>query len=159
MIKLKDLILEGYIRVEKDPDNLTVADGESGRGIYFSVSDYSEMVDYYKRMSGQNFRVIQAKPKLNTNIIDLTKPNILSELLRFMKSEVLGLSKRMPGYRTPTINHTTYQRYGRLIEDFIRRKYPNADAYITNHEFGGDIPKGKQLIIKNENAFDYQDVE
>jgi hypothetical protein len=76
-----------------------------------------------------------------------------------MKSEVLGLSKRMPGYRIPTINHTTYQRYGRLIEDFVRTKFSNIDAYITNHEFGGDIPKGKQLIIKNENAFDYRDIE
>lgn len=158
MILLKSLILESYIRVEKNPNALTVADGESGKGVYFSLARYPKMVDYYKKLSG-NYRVIQATPKSQAKIIDLTQSKNLTELINFMKTEVSGLASRIPGYIKPKINKISYQRFGRIIEDFINQKYPDASAYITNHQFNDALPKGKQLVIRKQDDFNYVDIE
>jgi len=156
---LKDLLLEGYIRIEKSESDLTVADGEAGRGIYFSLADYPEMIDYYKRHSGSGYRVIQAVPTFSAKIVDLTGSN-LQKLLQFMAAEINGLARRMPGYVKPAITRTNYQRFGRLIEMFIAKQFPNSDAYIVNHSSeNSSIPEGKQLIIKNEAAFKYREME
>ena len=157
MIKLKSLI-ESYIRVEKSPNDLTVADGEAGRGIYFSLEQYDDMVDYYKR-GMENVRIIKATIKPNTKIVDFTKPENTRVLINFMRQEIRGLSQRMGNtYIPPKITQSNYQRYGRLIQDFIRQKYPNVDGYIVNHEAKGtNLPSGKQLIVLNKDDFNYED--
>lgn len=156
MIYLMSL-LESYIRIEKSPSNLTIADGEAGRGIYFSLIKYPKMIDYYKKHSPHGSRIIKATPKFKSNIVDLTEPIILNELINFMRDEIVGLSKRMPGYKKPNINKSNYQRYGSLIQSFLRGK--KIDGYIVNHEFvGSDLPTGKQLIVINEDMFEYEDV-
>ena len=158
MTKLSQL-LEQYVRVEKDPENLTVADGEAGRGIYFSLSKYPGMVDYYKRGSQEGHRIIKATPKPSTNIVDLSSGENNRELIKFMKSEIEALRQRMAGYIPPRISGGNYQRFGRIIQDFIRQKFPTADAYIVNHQADGtDLPKGKQLVIINEPSFSYTEL-
>lgn len=152
-------LLEQYVRVEKDPDNLTVSDGEAGRGIYFSLSRYPGMVNYYKRGMENGFRIIKATPKPNTIIIDLTRTDIEEELIKFMRMEIEGLRQRMQGYIPPKINRSNYQRFGRLIQDFIHQKFPKADAYVVNHQADGtDLPRGKQLVIINEPSFIYTEI-
>jgi hypothetical protein len=115
MIKLKTLI-ESYIRVEKSPTDLTVADGKAGRGIYFSLQRYGDMVRYYKQNS----------PTYRLN-------------------EIKELKIRMGNtYIPPQITQSNYRRYGRLIQDFIRKNAPNASGYVVNREAKGiNLPKGK----------------
>ena len=157
MIRLGTLI-ESYVRIEKAPEGLTVADGEAGRGIYFSLTKYPGMVDYYKRGSGEH-RVIQAIPKTGTKILDLSSAEAHTKLIAFMRSEIEGLSQRTPGYIKPKINGGSYQRFGRLIQDFVKKFYPDTDAYIVNHQADGtDLPKGKQIVIVDESAFDYKEL-
>ncbi len=155
MIELKYLI-EAYIRVEKSPTNITVADGEAGRGIYFSLSRYPEMVDYYRK--NIEHRLIQAIPHSDAKVLDLTGTHN-NHLLAFMRKEIEDLSKRNPGYIKPKITKRNYQRFGRLIQDFIRKFHPDTDAYIVNHEAEGtELPKGKQLIVIDAEAFDFKDL-
>jgi len=156
MIKLKTLI-ESYIRIEKSPTDLTVADGEAGRGIYFSLQRYGDMVKYYKQNSPKH-RVIRATLKPGAKVIDFTKSTI--ELINFMRNEIGQLKKRMGNtYIPPKITQSNYQRYGRLIQDFIRKNHSDAAGYVVNHEAKGtDLPKGKQLIVLNKDAFNYEDI-
>ena len=158
MIKLKQL-MESFTRIEKSDSGLTVADGEAGRGIYFSLDKYPSMISYYKNETIP-YRIIRATKKPNTKIIDFTQSVALNKLITFMRTEILGLSKRMGNtYIPPKITQTNYQRFGRLIQDFIRKNSPDADGYIVNHEATGTtVPKGKQLIVLNQDAFDYNEV-
>ena len=159
MIKLKFLI-EDFVRVEKSSEGLTTADGESGRGIYFSLSNYPSMIDYYRKNSGSEYRVIKAIPKSGSEIIDLSSGENLKCLIVFLKQEISALSKRNPGYILPKITASGYQRFGRLIQDYIRQYYPNADAYIVNHQAdNSSLPKGKQLVIIDNHAFDYEEIQ
>ena len=154
MIRLQAL-LEAYVRVEKSSTDLTVADGEAGRGIYFSLSRYPEMVSYYKQQSGDH-RLIQAVPKSNAKILDFTGRDN-NHLLAFMRKEIEALTQRTPGYIPPKINQHNYQRFGRLIQDYIRHFHSETDAYVVNHEAeGSGLPKGKQMIVIDSNAFDFK---
>jgi hypothetical protein len=157
MINLKSLI-ESYIRAERSESGLTVADGEAGRGIYFSLSKYPKMVDYYKT-HGDRIRMVRAIPRFSAKIIDLTAPETLRALILFMRDEIDGLSSRMPGYIRPRINRENYQRFGRLITDFMRLRYPAAVGYIVGHRADGtSLPTGKQLIVTDESGFDFEDI-
>jgi hypothetical protein len=147
-----------FIRIEKNPHELVHATGEAGMGIYFSVCKYPEMIRYYKRNTPDGYRVISAHPRPDTKIYNFTKPENLINLINYIREEIDTLSKRMTGYIKPKVNQSNYQRYGNLIEDYIRRKLNNeVDAYIVNHE-GGTLPKGKQMIIINEDSFDYEEI-
>jgi len=157
MIKMT-ILIESYVRIEKASSGLTIADGEAGRGIYFSLSRYPSMIDYYRRCSEQ-YRVIKAIPKSNTKILDLSSAEIHSKLIAFMRNEIEGLSIRMPGYVKPKIHGRNYQRFGRIIQDFVNKFYPGTDAYIVNHQADGtDLPEGKQMVIVDESAFDYKEL-
>lgn len=148
-----------FIRIEKNPYELVHATGEAGTGIYFSLSKYPQMIKYYKKLTPEGYRVISAHPKKETIIYDFTRPENLTDLLSYMREEIDKLSKRMTHYIKPKINQSNYQRYGTMIEDYIRRKLNNkVDAYIVNHEMSGSyLPKGKQMIIINEESFDYEE--
>lgn len=154
--KFNDYISEQqFIRIERDPDNLTVANGEAGRGIYFSCSN--NMVNYYQKMTPE-YRTIYAYPKENTLIVDFTKKENMINLIRFIQNELIDISKRFEYYNIPKINSSNYQRYGNQIQDYIKINFPEADAYIVNHEFkGSNLPKGKQLIIIHEDKFIYKE--
>ena len=151
-------LLEAYIRVEKDPDNLTVADGEAGRGIYFSLSRYPSMIDYYRRGSNDN-RIVSASPKTGAHILDLSSGVTNTNLIQFMQRELERLERTIQGYVKPKLNRNNYQRFGRLIQDFIQKYHPDTDAYIVNHQADGTtLPKGKQLIVVDDSAFDFQNI-
>ena len=156
---LKTKLIESYIRVENNPHRLTHANGEAGKGIYFSLSQYPKMIQYYKDQSSSNARIIKAIPKSGTTIIDLTKSDELNRLISFMKKEIEQSSKEQTFYVKPKINKSTYQRFPFLIMQYLNEVYPNIDAYIVNHEFKGSLPKRKQLVIKNEKSFDYIEIE
>jgi hypothetical protein len=157
MIKLITLI-ESYVRIEKASTGLTVADGEAGRGIYFSVGKYPDMIKYYQKGMEGGFRIVKAVALPNTKIIDFTSPKLLGALIDFMRKEIVTLSKRMQGYIPPKIDTSNYQRFGRLIEDYIRIYHPKIDGYIVHHQADKtNLPKGKQLIIINEESFDYEE--
>jgi hypothetical protein len=150
-----------FIRIEKDPYNLTKAEGEAGYGIYFSLSKYPNMIDYYKKYTPNGYRVIYAYPKSNTQIHDFTTPQNLFKLLNFIKDEIDEQSKKMSaGYVKPKINKSNYQRYSYyIIPDYIRKELNgDVDAYIVNHD-AYNIPKGKQLIIINEDSFEYKEIK
>jgi len=144
-----------FVRVEKNEFQLTAATGESGDGIYFSLTKYPQMLKYYKDMTEDGYRIIYAKPKPNCQIHDFTNPVNLKDLIQFMKIEIEELSKRMIGYRKPNINTSNYQRYGNLIQDYIRKHKLDLSGYIVNHEYKNFIPTGKQLIITKEDDFEY----
>jgi len=149
-----------FVRIEKNPYELVHATGEAGDGIYFSLSKYPQMIKYYKDLTPEGYRVISAHPKKGTIIHDFTKPENLMELLKYMREEIDKMSKRMEYYMKPKINQSNYQRYGSMIEDYIRRKLNGkVDAYIVNHEMSGsNLPKGKQMIIINEDGFEYEEI-
>jgi hypothetical protein len=100
-----------FVRIEKNKFQITTATGESGDGIYFSLTKYPQMLKYYKDMTEDSYRIIYAKPNPNCQIYDFTNSENLKNLIQFMKMEIEELSKRMIGYRKPDINTTNYQRY------------------------------------------------
>jgi len=145
-----------FVRVEKNPHTLVKSIGESGYGIYFSLTRYPQMLKYYKdEKFGHDVRIIYARPKINCEIYDFTKSENLDDLIQYMKNEIDELSKRMSGYMKPKINRSNYQRFGNIIENYIRDNKLDISGYIVNHEFYGSIPKGKQLIITKEDDFEY----
>jgi hypothetical protein len=157
MIKMGNLF-ESYTRIEKATNGLTVADGEAGRGVYFSLNRYPATINYYKRECP--YRVINAFKKQNTKIVDFTISKNLVPLIEFMRGEIERMKQSMGStYISPKINNSNYQRFGRLIQDFIKKIYGDVDGYIVNHEAKGtDLPRGKQLIILNQDAFLYKEL-
>lgn len=146
-----------FIRVEKEPNRMVRADGEAGTGIYFSSN--SRMVDYYRDKTHVPYRIIEATPKQNCEIVDFTEKWRLEALIVFMREQIKERAKEWQFYIPPKINQKNYQRYGDMIQQFLRDKDIPHDAYLVNHQFDGSaLPKGKQLVIVNEDAFVYRDI-
>lgn len=120
--------------------------GESGFGMYAFVYPNPKMKDYYTRNGEQLLTIV---PNKDSVFVDFTKKEIRSNLIVFMKSEVEKMSLSMSGYYVkPKINNKNYQRFGRMIEDFVNLNFPKCDGWIVNHE-GSGIPSGKQVVIRN----------
>lgn len=129
------------------PTEFNKADGEAGYGLYAYVPN-SNMRAYYSSRGENCYRLKQS----SGTIIDLTHGPLLVQLLEFAENTVKKLAHTMPGYIKPRISKQNIQRFGMIITDFIRKNYPDATAYIVNHE-GPGLPKGKQAVILDVNAF------
>lgn len=138
-----------FIRIENDPHQITVADGEAGRGVYFSLSP--AVVNYYKNQSPQGRRIVAHDSK-DCQIIDFRAAYYNFMLIEYIRSRINKLAKEMVGYVKPRVNKKNYQRFGRLIEDFLNEFHPNTDGYIVYHG-GPNIPSGAQLVVRNLEKF------
>jgi hypothetical protein len=142
-----------FTRTENDPHQITVADGEAGRGVYFSLS--TSVGNYYKNQSPQGRRITAIASK-DCQIIDFRAAfraayhNFI--LIEYIRSRINKLAKEMAGYIKPRVNKKNYQRFGRLIEDFLNEFYPKTDGYIVYHG-GPNIPSGAQLVVRNLEKF------
>ncbi|MDF2880082.1 MAG: hypothetical protein K0R54_639 [Clostridiaceae bacterium] len=128
--------------------------GEAGVGIYAYVASNNAMRAYYTSNGEILYTLI---PNQNSIFLDFTKRELLRELITYMKKYVLEIGKRMEYYKVPQININNYQRFGSIIEDFVKKNYSNVDGWIVRHE-GIGIPIGKQVVIKNLNAVNVQKV-
>lgn len=77
----------------------------------------------------------------------------LMQLMAYAESYFNRIADSMGScYKNPKVLKSNYQRYGQMIESFIREIKPDLDGYIVNHQ-GVGIPKGKQAIIISEDCF------
>ena len=144
-----------FIRSEKSHNQIVVADGEAGRGVYFYSERNRKMADYY--LSGTN-RIIIATPKPRCSIVDLTTADMSRRLVSFAREEIDLTAERMGGhYVKPKIYKSNVQRFGRIIMYFVRRYCPQADAYMVGHS-GPGLPSGTQLVVLNLDAFDISEM-
>jgi len=145
-----------FIRGERLESGVAVADGEAGRGVYFCLSNSPAMVRYYTKDAR---RIVEAVPKMECSIVDLTKPEIKKRMIQFLNEEVNRVDEAMgKNHVTTRVTRMNYQRYGRIIELFIIIHYPGVAAYFADH-FGPGIPKGKQLVVRDLSKFDLTDVK
>ena len=144
-----------FVRGERELQGITVADGEAGRGIYFCLERNLPMVIYYLKDA---CRSIVAIPKKECYIVDLTTTEMSTRLLYFTKEQVEILVAKMgPYFKKPSVNRVNIHKFPIHINSFIEQCCPKADAYIVNH-YGVGIPGGKQLVVRNMDAFDVEDV-
>ena len=128
------------------PDECNVCDGEAGRGVYAFVP--SAAMRRYYTASGEDIYILSL---ISGHVADLTGSE-MPKLLAFAKAEFEQLAKRMPGYQVPRVSASNIQRFGRVIEQYVAQQYPDSVAYIVPHA-GPGIPTGKQVVIKNLQAF------
>jgi hypothetical protein len=139
-----------FIRGENAEHGLTVADGEAGRGIYFIPSCHRKMVEHYSKDAR---RIVEAIPKDGCVIVDLTCAPWSVRLIQYAKESIERTAKHMGnGYVKPRITMKNVQRFGRIVEDFIRRCFGRVDGYLVPH-CGPGIPTGRQLVITDENRY------
>jgi hypothetical protein len=138
-----------FIRTENNPHEITIADGEAGRGVYFALSP--SVANYYKNQSPQGSQ-ITAHASKDCQIIDFRAATYNFHLIEFIKARINKLAKEMVGYVKPRVNKKNYQRFGRLIEDFLNEFYSKADGYIVYHG-GPNIPSGAQLVVRDLDKF------
>lgn len=147
---MKSLVLQRACN-EDYRTGFTVAQGEAGDGVYFMIPN-AKMRDYY--MQGRS-ELVTVKLKPDHRIKDLTEKTIRAHLIAFMKVEIDKTAESMGfGYVKPKITQKNYQRFGRLITDFVNRTFDSADGWMVNHQADGtDLPKGKQVVIRNMDCF------
>jgi len=118
--------------------------GEAGNGVYAHLPSKA-LRNYYTSNGEQSFKI-----ELNKNeVIDLTQSDNLNQLLNFAKTEINKNAKDISGYIKPKVNKNNIQRYGRIIELFIKQVRPWAKAWIVSHS-GPNIPTGKQVVITDK---------
>lgn len=129
------------------PDASSISDGEAGRGVYAYVP--SAAMRRYYTAAGET---VYSLSLIEGDVPDLTGSE-MPLLLSFAKTEFERIAEQMPGYRVPRVSASNIQRFGRIVEQYIAQRHPNAVAYIVPHK-GPGIPTGKQVVIKNLQAFE-----
>lgn len=147
------IISNVFIRGE-NAESLTKATGEAGWGYYFSPLQYKEMIKYYTESSKH---VWEARPKPECNIEDLTTPEHIKGIIDVANKNSSRLKEQMRYYVEPKFNKGNYQRNPYAIEEYVKLKFPNVDAYLVLHK-GTNAPTGKQLVILNLDAFDLKQI-
>jgi hypothetical protein len=123
---------------------LSSADGEAGYGIYAYLPS-PHMRGYYSS-NGETVFEIEVDAAL---VVDLTAASTMAKLIAYATALFARRAKEIPGYRQPAVNRKNIQRFGSVIEQFIRENYSDAMAWIVPHN-GPGIPDGKQVVIANE---------
>jgi len=139
--------------VERGGD-ITTSYGEAGRGVYAYVPN-NAMRKYYTAHDETLHKIMLNKDR----IVDLSTGRNLDNLIQFIRQEIERMAQTMQGYVRPKVNNSNAQRFGRIIEIYVRNNYPNVDAYIVKH-MGPGIPTGKQVVITNMSVlFPEQDAD
>lgn len=134
-------------RIESDPFNLTIADGEAGRGIYAFFSRDIALYKYYRSQS-PNARLVKFTVP---HLIFLTAPEFRRALIEFCKQEQDNLAAVMgPTFIKRKITLQNYWRNPYNLLSFIRVKFPAADGYVVPHR-GPSLPVGWQAVIIRSN--------
>lgn len=143
-----------FIRGENADSGLTVADGEAGHGVYFVPSCHRKMVEYYTKDAK---RVVEAKRKDTCVIVDLTCPPWSKRLIEYAKTRIDKTALAMgDGYVKPKVTMRNIQRFGSIIEDFVREHFGNVNGWLVPH-CGPNIPTGRQLVIVDQVGFWFED--
>ena len=137
-----------FIRGENS-ETLTQATGEAGTGYYFSPMNNRAMGEYYTRDAKH---VWVAKPKSDCNIADLTSNDHIKGIIAVIKENAERMKRDYKGYIVPKVNKNSYQRFPYAVEQYVNENLANVDAYLINHN-GDGVPSGKQLVIRNLDAF------
>ncbi len=144
-----------FIRGE-NAEQLTQATGEAGTGYYFSPITNRKMVEYY---TNDSEHVWIATPLSSCNIVDLTSTEHINGIILLIQENCNRMKKDFEYYKVPKINKSNYQRFPYAIEQYVGQ-LGNVDAYLINHEYGeANLPKGKQLVVLNLDAFDLEQVK
>ena len=130
-------------------DTVQASSGEAGYGIYAYPANSKSMEKYYTA-NGENIFSIDAKP--NAVIINLSDE--FNRLKEYANSEFEKTKKEMSYYNPPKFTKNGIQRFPYIIRGYLNKYYPEADAFIVPHN-GFGIPSSEQLVIINENAFDF----
>lgn len=136
---------------------LTPCDGEAGRGIYaYPIRYGAKMRPYYQQNKDGVPRNIIRFVCRDGYVIDLTKKDIMSNLLAFAKERFARNKLQMKYYVIPKVNKTNIQVFGTIIEDFVREFYPDAAGYTVPHQCGSAMPMGKQTVITKLEKFNVE---
>jgi hypothetical protein len=137
-------------RWESTADDLTVADGEAGRGVYFFYAgDPSGMSEHYARRSGDGRRrrvdVMLAPGEL---LVDLTHRNAVSAICRWLTrySAACGSSCKWTS--------SSFQRsfWGlTALAEAMREVFPEAVGYAVPHVIPSCRPS-KQIVVYSDDA-------
>lgn len=143
-------------------DTITKSDGEAGYGVYAYPVRYARALrPYYLQgeggKDGADRNVFHLTLK-SGYVVDLTKPEIMRELLAYARQQFARMKERMTYYQTPKVDARSIQRFGSTIEDFVRDNYPDASGYTVAHQFLDHIPKGKQTVITKLENFEVTQV-
>lgn len=146
---------DGVLRVQRAQvggDRPRAATGEAGDGIYAYFPKSAAMRSYYAGKRGQFDEVSLWDIDLDASrVVDLTQPQNMAELLAYARGQFAQLARSMPGYVTPVVSAHNIQRFGRIVEGFVRAHRPWAGAWIIGHK-GPGIPTSRQVVIADESA-------
>lgn len=117
------------------------SNGEAGYGIYAYLSRSAEMRKYYTA-NGEN--VVSITPKKTAKIEDLTT--------LVARKRIVEAARMIAPNGKSTVTLLTVQRHPWAVRAYLNDN--PADAYLLPHR-GDGVPTGKQLVIVNEDAFDF----
>lgn len=134
-------------RWERQADELTTADGEAGRGVYFFFAGDSGMSRYYAARPGEG-RLAEVALSDASLIIDLAHPKVVTAVCRWLTdySTVMGTPCRW--------TRSSFQRsfWGlTTLVDVMREALPKSIAgYVVPHVVPGCTPSRQVIIIRDE---------
>lgn len=146
---------DGVLRVQRAQvggDRPRAATGEAGDGIYAYFPKSTAMRRYYMGKRSEVGEASLWDIDLDASrVVDLTQPQNMAELLTYARAQFSQLERSMPGYVTPVVSAHNIQRFGRIVEGFVRAHRPWAGAWIIGHK-GPGIPTSRQVVIADESA-------
>jgi hypothetical protein len=136
-------------------DKITFSDGECGYGVYAYPVKYSAKMRAFYGEGGA--RTVFRLTLKTGYVVDLTDPRIMPSLLIFAREQFARMKTQMTYYQEPKVNKSSIQRFGAIVEDFVRANYSDAAGYTISHELSGsNLPKAKQTVITKLDHFDVQ---
>ena len=133
-----------------EPDETRACFGEAGHGVYAYVPN-SAMRQYYSAKGEDVYRLTHKQGE----IVDFLAGDAMSALLAHARSHFKKTAEQMPGYQMPEVSSSSIQRYGSVIEHYVRLHHPDAVAYLVCHK-GPGIPTGIQAVIRRMDAFEVE---
>ena len=131
-------------RWESQDDDLTVADGEAGRGVYFFYAHDAETSAHYAGRHGER-RL--AEVRLSAPLVDLTHPKAVGPVCRWLTaySAMMG-----SGFKW---DRSSFQRsfWGLMtLADVIREALPDAAGYVVPHVIPSCSPSRQIVVFRDE---------
>lgn len=145
----------GLLRVQRAQvggDSLRASDGEAGFGVYAFFPRSSAMRRHYGAKGFNGAPATLWDIDLDAScVVDLTQAGNMRDLLAYARGQFSELAATMPGYIVPKVSAHTIQRFGRIIESFVRDRHGWAKAWIIGH-YGVGIPHSRQIVIADDSA-------
>lgn len=133
-----------FARWERDANEVTVADGEAGRGIYGFFENDKQLHDHYGAASNrEGSRLVKFRLKPGCYVVDLRKPKTIQTIAKYAKSIGSGIKVSLETMERAYWSLTWY--YDNVI--------PEAAGYIVPH-FTPNTHSA-QVVIKDPDQIEF----